>query len=139
MRIGTQLVMFLVILNLVSGLMYTLNVPGTAYSNILPGVGNATDYSTRFNASEFMESTQPEVSSVLTYVGHIWSGLQLVWNAIRFVVMGFPTMLEQIGGQIQDPAASVAFTKISHVLYAIFSFVFFFWLFQLLTGREVED
>jgi len=139
MRIGFQLVIFLIILNLVSGLMYTLGVPGTAYSNILPGTGSVEEYAERFNATEFMEGTQPEVSSLLTYTGHIWSGLQLLWNGIRFVLLGFPTMLQQIGAQIPDPTASAAFTNISYVLYAVFSLVIFFWLFQLLTGREVED
>lgn len=138
MRIGFQLVMFVLILNLTCDLMYIVSVPGTAYSDVLTGTGTPAEYQERFNASTFMNRTQPQASITFVYLGHIWSGLQLVWNAIRFTVFGFPTMLQQIGSQVSDPSAKVAYTAISGVLYAVFSVIIFMWLYQLFTGREVE-
>jgi hypothetical protein len=138
MRIGFQLVLYILILNLISGMMYALNVPGTERSNILTGTGNVTEYQERFNPGEFLNATEPEASTTFTFIGHIWNGLNVIWSAIRFTVFGFPTMLQGIGSQIQDPAAAAAFTNIANVLYAIFSFIIMMWLYQLLTGRNVE-
>lgn len=135
MRIGFQAVMFIIILNLVTGLMYTLSVPGTGQSNILAGGPTAENITERFNASAFHE---PETSTLITFVGHIWSALTTMWVAIRFVIAGFPAMLWQIGTQIEDPVTKVAFTSIAGVLFAVFSVVIFVWVFQLLTGRDVE-
>lgn len=139
MRIGFNIVMYIMLLNLVCGLMYVLAVPGTEFSNVLYGTGDTEEYEERFNATEFMDKTEPEASDAFTFVGHIWGGLQLIWNGIRFTVFGFPTMLQGIGGQIGDPTAKAAFGNISNILIVATSFIIFMWLYQLLTGRRVED
>lgn len=139
MRSGYQITLYLLIFNLICGFMYAASVPATSRSNILTGTGSSSDYQERFNATEFMERTEPEASTAFTFVGHIWGGLQLVWNAIRFTLFGFPTMLSQIGGQIQDPTAASTFSDMANILYAVIGFIYFLWLYQLLTGRRVEE
>lgn len=139
MKIGFQITFFVLLLNLIAGLMYASSVPGTDFSNILTGTGNTTQYEERYNASEFMERTEPEASTAFTFVGHIWGGLQLVWNAIRFTLLGFPTMLQMIGDQIQDATAKRTYGYITDVIYVAVGFIYFMWLYQLLTGRRVED
>lgn len=139
MRIGFRVVLYILLLNLTCGLLYVAAVPGTLQSQILVGTGDPQEYSERFNASEFMNQTSPGLSSILTYAGHIWSALTVAWNAMRFTVLGFPTMLQQIAGNIADASARATFLNISYVLEAVFGFVIFMWLFELVTGRSVED
>ena len=139
MKIGFQIILYLLILNLVCGLMYVSSVPGTEFSNLLYGTGDVEDYEERVNPEEFMNQTEPKVSTIFTFVGHIWSSLQLIWNVVRFTVFGFPTMMQGISGQIGDPVAKATFTNIANVLYVVFSFIILLWLYQLLTGRQVED
>lgn len=126
-------------LNLVSGLMYVTSVPGVGFSQILSGAGSPEDYAERFSPEGFMNATNPGISAIISFVGHLLSAIDIMWTAIRFTVLGFPTMLQQIGLQIGDPTAKETFTNFSYVLYAVFSSVIFVWLFQLVTGREVEE
>lgn len=139
MRIGFQIVLYILLFNLVCGMLYAISFPGTEFSNVLYGTGDIEDYEERFNATEFMDKTEPEASDAFTFVGHIWGGLQLIWNAIRFTVFGFPTMLQGIGYQIGNPEAKGVFDNISNILIVATSFIIFMWLYQLLTGRRVED
>jgi hypothetical protein len=118
--------------------MYALKVPWTQRSTFLTGTGNVSEYQERFNPGGFLNATEPKASTAFTFIGHIWNGLNVIWNAIRFTIFGFPTMLQAIGSQIQDPSAASAFTNIANVLYAIFSFIIMMWFYQLLTGRNVE-
>jgi len=139
MKIGFKLILYLMILNMVSGLMYITSVPGTGYSQILSGTGSPEEYAERFSPSGFMNATNPGISAIISFVGHLLSAIDVMWTGIRFTVLGFPTMLQQIGLQIGDPDAKAAFTNVSNVLYAVFSAIIFIWLFQLVTGREVEN
>ena len=136
MRIGFQVVLFILILNLTTGLMYQTSVPGTAYSNVLTGTPSSENITERFNASSLIN---PEPSMTITFVGHLLAALNAMWMAIRMVVVGFPDMLAQIAGSIPDPSARATFTSISYVLYGVFSIIIFMWVFQLVTGRQVED
>lgn len=138
MKIGFQLVLYIIILNMTCGLLYNISAPATGETNILAGQGDPQDYADRFNTTRFLNETTPSASAIYTYTGHIWSALLVVWSAIRFVVAGFPYMLIQIGGEISDPTAKLAFTSFSYVLGATFSLIILMWLFQVLTGREVE-
>jgi len=138
MKIGFQVVLFILLFNMVCGFIYTIGVPGTEYSNILGGAGNSTDYEERFNATEFMKKVEPEASETFTFVGQVWSGLQLLFNAITFVIAGFPLMLIGISGQIGDPAAKLAFDSFAAIITATTYFIVFLWLYQLLTGRSVD-
>lgn len=139
MKIGFQIVLFLLALNIVSGLIFTLNVPGTEYSHAVTGTGDAEDYEDRFDAGEMLNETQPGVWANIPFLGNIYGTIMMLWNGLNFVIMGFPALLQQYAGFIPDVAGRNAFTAITLVLRAIFSFVIFGWIFQIITGRQTED
>lgn len=138
MRVGFHVIFFVLLFNLVCGAVYSLSVPGTEYSNVLGGTGNTTDYDERFNATDFMEKVEPEASETYTFVGNIWSGLQLVWNAITWIVAGLPIMFVGISYQIGDPAAKTAVTTLGAIVCSAAYFIIVLWLYQLFTGRTVD-
>jgi len=138
MRIGFHVILFVLLFNLVCGLAYSLSFPGTEYSNVLGGTGDTEDYDERFNATDFMEKVEPEASETYTFVGNIWSGLQLIWNAISFVVAGLPILFIGISNQIADPAAKSAVQLFGAVICTGAYFIIVLWLYQLFTGRSVD-
>lgn len=139
MKIGFQVILYILILNMVSALMYQTSVAGTSQSDILAGTPNATNITSAFNTSDFMSESRSFISEFLTFTGHIWGALNTVYLAVRMVLFGFPDMLNQIGYQINNPSARLAFTSFSYLLYAVFSIVIFIWFFEILTGREVQE
>lgn len=139
MKVGFQLVLFLLCLNLVAGLLYTINAPGTSYSNPVTGVGNASDYEARFNPEEMMNKTQPDIIGDFPYLGNIYGTLMYLWNAINFIIMGFPALLEQYAGLIPLGTGRTVYTALTLVLRAIFMFIILGWLFQVFTGRQTQD
>jgi hypothetical protein len=138
MKIGFHVVFFVLLFNLVCGLMYSISVPGTEYSNILGGTGDTSDYDERFNATEFMEKVEPEASETYTFVGNIWSGLQLIFNAISFVVAGLPILFIGISNQVGDPTAKAAVQTFGAIICSAAYFIIVLWLYQLFTGRSVD-
>ena len=139
MKLGFKLIIYILILNLVSGLMYTLAVPGTEYSYSTPGTGTPDDYAQRFNATDMMETQQPGIIAELPFLGNIYGTIMFLWNAVKFIVVGFPNLLWQLGGFISDEAGRNAYQAICLVLGVVFSFIIFGWLFQVITGRQTED
>lgn len=138
MKVGFQVVLYILIFNLTCGLVYAISVPGTQFSNILTGTGDVEDYQERVNPEEFMNKTSEEASNIFTFAGQILTGLSLVWDIIRFTIGGLPTMLIGIGGQL-TPEAKPAYNAITAVLIAVEGFIVFLWLFQVFSGRQVED
>lgn len=130
--------MFILILNLVSGLVYALSLPGTQYTNVAYQSSNVTDYEARFNTTSLIDRWTATPFSGIPVIGDIFSGLSLVWNGIRFLVMGFPDTVQRMAGYIADPAGRTAFLLIMNVIRALFSFIMFFWVAQFITGRSVE-
>jgi hypothetical protein len=140
LKLGFKIVIYLLILNCVSGLIYTVSVPGTAYSYAMHTTPSGEDFEENFNSTEFMQNQQPGIISDFPFLGNIYGTIMMLWNAVNFVIMGFPTLLEQLGGFIPEAGSGkAAYTAICWVLRALFSLIIFGWLFQLITGRQVED
>lgn len=139
MKIGFSTVLFLLCLNLVCGLMYALTVPGTEYSHALMGTGNASDYQERFDPEGMMNATQPGIIGDLPYLGNIYAAIMYLWNAVAFIIAGFPLMLYQWAGAIPSYAARTAYLTIITPVIAIFYFLILGWLFQVFTGRQTQD
>lgn len=139
MKLGFKLVIYILILNIVSGLVYSLTVPGSSYSYAMTGTGNTTEYEQRLNSTEFMEKQQPGIISQLPFLGNIYGTIMMLWNAIKFVIIGFPLMLAQLGGFITDESGRTAYNIICGAIGAVFSLIIFGWLFQIITGRQTED
>lgn len=140
MKLGFKIVLFLLILNCISGLVYSISVPGVEYSYATHTTPSGQDYEQNFNATGFMEKQQPGILSEIPFLGNIYGTIMMLWNAVTFIVTGFPALLEQLGGFIPEAGAGKAsYTAICWVLRGVFSLIIFGWLFQLITGRQAED
>lgn len=140
MRIGYQIILYMLILNLVSGLVYQLGIPGTNYANVLnTGTeANSTNYAEEFNSTELLERTDPQFS-ITNVADYVFSGLFLLYSAIRSITIGFPDLVNTVAYSIPDADGRNAVLAISSVLYAAFAFLIFLWLFQLITNRRVSE
>lgn len=132
------MVLFMLCLNIASGLYYSLGIAGSQYSNPIQNSGNPSDYSDRFDPDKIMPS-QPSVLSYFPYLGIVYQGLMPLYNAIMFVFFGFPQFLLQFGGLIQDPLARSGYITIIGAIGAIEFMVMASWIYQLVTGRQVQD
>jgi len=139
LRAGFQIVLFMLCLNLASGLYYQLGIAGSSYSNPLTGTGNSSDYSSRFDPDKVMNQTQPNISMGLPFLEQTYGALMTLWNSISFIIIGFPQLLWQFGGLISDPTARLGYQAIIGCIGAVESFVIGLWLYQLITGRQVQD
>ena len=137
MKIGFRLILFIICLNVVTGLVVGLNAPGTGLA-FVPGHANATDMSEKFNSTEMIESASPEILSAIPFLGQIYTAFSVFLNAVNFVIAGFPTMLLAYANYIPDEGGRNAFETIAKGLIALFYFVIFAWVFQVLTGRDTE-
>lgn len=144
MKIGFQIIMFILILNLVAGLMNSqyINVPGSEYASGLDEEltgSNSTNYIGTFNASDLMQDQQPGIIESLPYLGNVYAFFMAMWNAITMIIDGFPQMLTQLGSTFElGIQGQSVFDSIANVVRAIFGFVIFMWLVQLVTGRDME-
>jgi len=140
LKLGFKIVLFLLILNCVSGLIYTIQLPGTEYSYATHVSPSGEDYEEAFNSTKFMENQQPNIIADFPFLGNIYGTILMLWNAVTFVVNGFPALLDQLGGFIPIAGSSrVAYTAICWALRGLFGLVIFGWVFQLITGRQMED
>ena len=138
MKVGFHVILFVLFLNLVLGAVSSIGVPGTEYSNVLGGTGDIDDYDERFNATKFMEKVEPEASETYTFVGQVWSALQLAWNAISWVIAGLPILFIGISNQIGDPTAKLAVQTFGAIICSGAYFIIILWLYQALSGRNVD-
>lgn len=140
MRIGFQVILFALILNLVSTLVYALDIPGTRYTVPLYGgtAANATAYAEEFNTTSLLDSWTATPFSGVPIFGDIYSGIYL-YNAIRSVIVGFPDMINAYAYAIGDSTARSAILTANYVVYAVFMFIMFVFLFQLISGRRISE
>lgn len=141
MKIGFKAVLFLLILNLVSTMVYAIQIPGTTYTGILYGgsQANATEYAEEFNTTTLLDRWTATPFSGIPIFGDIFSGIMLLFNAIRSIIVGFPDLINSIAYSIVDTTARNAVLTVNYVIYAVFAFITFLWMFQLITGRKVSD
>ena len=86
-----------------------------------------------------MNQTQPNISMGLPFLEQTYGALMTLWNAISFIIIGFPQLLWQFGGLISDPTARLGYQAIIGAIGAVESFVIGLWIYQLISGRQVQD
>ncbi len=141
MRIGFQVIFYLMLLNLVSTLVYAINVPGTEYTIVTQtgSQANATEIEQKFNATTLLDRWGATPFSGVPVFGDIFSGIYLVFNAISWVIAGFPLLLQTYVDLIPDSATRTTLSLINAVVIAVCTFIVFMWLFQLISGRRVTE
>lgn len=146
MRVQFQLLIFIICLNLATGMVMALTLPGTAYTTAIEGTpgGNITDYEERFNATEI--STEWKPGGVLDYIpliGDLLSGFYFfVTDILPFMLDGFPMLLTWIANTYiaeRDVASYSAFTVIANVLRAVYAVMLAIFVIEFISGRRLPD
>ena len=141
MKIGFELVLFIVLLNVVSTVVYQVAVPGTEYAVIQQSgsQSNATQMESEFNATTMLGRWKSNPLESLPFVGILFSMVFMMWDVISVVVNGFPALIQSFGYLIGDPVARAAFDVIMTVIRVGFVAIIFFWIFEIATGRPVME
>lgn len=139
MKLGFQVVLYVLCLNLGFGLVSELQIGGSSDSNPVIGTGDPAEYADRFDPDRLANGTQTNFLTDVSTYASIISGLLLAVKTVSWLLTGFPAFLFSLGGAINDPSARLAYDAVCGVILAILNFVVFFWLYQLLTGREVQN
>ena len=135
-----EFILFIICLNLATGLTMELALPGTSQVSTIgsPLGSNATDYPEQFNATEVAEGWDFPPTIGLPVVGDIWSGFGFLTRMISYVLVGFPLFLTWLGDSFLVGAETVAAWNIlKTVILALFSVVmvtFFIWF---ISGRDI--
>ena len=139
MRIGFQVILYILILNLVSTLIYALQIPGTAYSQVIQtgSEAEALDLAAKFNSTSLLDQWMYTPLTV-DWLG-IFTFVNLLYNTIRCVLVGFPDLINSYAYAIPDATARGSVLLINYVIYAVESFIIFLWIFQIVTGRRVSE
>lgn len=141
MKTQWEILLFIFVLNLSVGLVIVLQLPGTAYSNP-SGIGsvNGTEYESHFNATETAKSWSATPFSGIPVIGDIFGGFNFLWQAIGYLIDGFPTLLTWIGDSlIVDPAGQLAFAVIANVLRGVEALLVTLFLIEFISGRIFTD
>lgn len=139
MKIGFQIFLYCFLLNLVGGLGYTLQIAGSQRGFPLLDTVDIEDYTDRVDPERMINQTNPETSEILTFLGHIYSATLQLFNAVRFVLLGLYDLLMTLGSIIPDAAARSAFSTIAAVIQGAVDLVILGWIYQLISGRRIQD
>lgn len=132
--------MFIFLLNLAVGIGIQLSWPGTAYANPLSPDINASEYEAHFNSTEIAGWGDSSPFSGIPLIGDIYAGFNYLWNNIKYLVDGFPTLLTWVSeSYITDPAGQFAFGVIANALRAVYAFLIAVFLIEFISGRNPSD
>ena len=143
MQTQWKILLFIVCLNLATGMVIALALPGTAYvmaNNPGNPVSNASDYESHFNATEVAEGWQATPFSGIPVVGDIFSGFQFLFQNLQYLIDGFPTFLTWISDTyLVDASARAAFSIISNGLRAMYAILMSIWVIEFISGRYMTN
>ena len=127
-------------MNLSIGLVIQLNLAGTDIVSPAQGIANATEYEQHFNATQIADNWQGTPFSGIPLIGDIFAAFNFLWQNIKYLVDGFPILLEWIQDSfITDAAAAWTFSVIANVLRAIYGLLITMFLIEFIGGRFVSD
>ena len=143
MQTQWKILLFIVCLNLATGMCIALALPGTAYvSANMPTnpASNASAYESHFNATEVSKGWEATPFSGIPIIGDIFSGFDFLWRNLRFLIDGFPTFLNWISDTyLVDASARAAFSIISNGLRAMFAILMSIWVIEFISGRYMTN
>lgn len=139
MRIQWEILLGILILNLSTGLVVALQLPGTANASTLTAM-NGTQYETHFNNTALAKGWDSTPFSGIPIIGDIFYGFNAFWQMFHYVFDGFPTFLNWIrDSYIADQGARDAFTAIAVVLSSLFYILFAVFIIEFISGRFTSD
>lgn len=139
MRIQFQILLFILCLNLATGLVISLSLPGTEYVQS-QSPGEPTDYESHFNATDIGEKWQYPSNFGLPFFGDIIGGFTFLFQNVHFLIDGFPILLTWVSDSyITDASGRNAFSIIANVLRAIYAVLMSMWFIEYIGGRYFTD
>lgn len=139
MKLQFQILIFVLCLNLATGLVIALNLAGTEYVQA-QNPTNATDYESTFNATDIGGSWGATPFLGIPVIGDIFAGFQFLFTHIQFLIDGFPMFLTWIGDTyITDAGGRTSFTIIANAFRAIYAVLMAMWFIEYIGGRYFTD
>lgn len=143
MKLQFVILVFIVCLNLATGVALALGLPGTEYVYSADPGGyqqNATYYEEHFNSTEVAERWGANTNLGIPIVGDIFSGLYFLAINWQYLIDGFPIFLDWVSDSfITDASAKAAFDIIANALRAIFAILMAIWFIEFIAGRYVTQ
>ena len=73
-------------------------------------------------------------------IGDIFAGFNFLWQNIKWIVDGFPTLLEYIkDSYVTEASGRLAFDVIANALRAVYALLISVFLIEFISGRNVSD
>lgn len=139
MRIQTQVIFYVLCVNVAVIIVLHLNVPGVSYaSGLSNGLGSIADIQGRFNATDI--GNRLGQNPVLGFLDFLSSGVSLLAGYIGYFLFGFAAVLSWFGPMfIQDAAGLAAYNFLVGVFGAVFGLLIVIWLIEFVSGRQLFD
>lgn len=127
-------------LNLSIGLVIGLGLGGTANASPVTSTMDASEYEAHFNGTDIADKWSSTPFSGIPLIGDIFAAFNFLWQNIKYLVDGFPILLEWIRDSfVTDPAGRLAFDVIAGVLRAIYGLLITMFLIEFIGGRVLSD
>ena len=142
-KIHFKILLFIVCLNLATGMTIALALPGTEY--VMAGdpsnpASNASYYEEHFNATDIAGRWDTTPFSGIPIVGDIFSGFSFLFQNLQFLIDGFPMFLTWISDTyLIDASARSAFSIISNILRAIYTILMSIFVIEFISGRYMTN
>lgn len=135
MKWQTEIILFIICLNLATGVVTELGIPGTSAVSPSPQA-DASDYESHFDVEEVAEwKSQP--FSGIPILGDVYFAFSTFSRMVSYIFVGFPVFLYSLGDNfITDPEGLVAFQIIAGAIGALFAVVMCLFLLWFISGRE---
>lgn len=139
MRLQFQILLFILCLNLATGLVIGLQLAGTEYVQA-QNPTDATDYETTFNSTEIAQSWGATPFQGIPVIGDIFAGFQFLFQNIHFLIDGFPVFLTWISDSyITDASGRTAFNIMANSLRAVYAVLMCLWFIEYIGGRVITE
>lgn len=139
MKIQFQILLFIACLNLATGMIVALALPGTEYVHAANPT-NSSEYESHFNATETAENWRATPFSGIPIIGDIFSGFHFLWRNLQYLIDGFPMLLTWLSDTfIVDASAKNAFVIIANVMRALFAVLMSVFVIEFISGRYATD
>lgn len=139
MKIQFAILLFIACLNLATGLIVALALPGTEYVQA-SNPSNSSEYESHFNATETAENWRGTPFSGIPVIGDIFSGFHFLFTNFYYLIDGFPMLLTWMSDTyIVDASAKTAFFVITNVMRALFAILMSIFVIEFISGRYATD
>lgn len=139
-----KILLFLFIINVVAAMVMSATTsggqyvfPGVQYSHGLNATANLTQTEQQFNSTDIVEGWSATPFSGIPIFGDIFFVVIDFARKVRFLVDGFPMMLDWVSSFIPASGGQVAFNWISNTLRMIFAVMAGTLIFEMISGRRL--